>query len=270
MPKMPASSNNEELDRVVMQYLSQETALQSDSLDVKAKLAQEQYKVFQLQDTEQTQKEQLNNLLGRDIDTPFRVEQVPAAAPEESELKIAQQTALSQRSEIKQAEITVKQAEYDRRLAKAQIHSGRRRGVPLFVSVQCRDSSQECGERRRRNKLGAVGLGPAQRRHQPKASGAGSIALPTHRHASESADGCEQQVSQAGRDPHADNRDASGAKGGNGEAAGSHREVRAEVGLLRDVLQQQAATASANSDYQQAILAFWAARADFEKSLGED
>jgi outer membrane protein TolC len=52
------------------------------------------------------------------------------------------------------------------------------------------------------------------------------------------------------------------------------REVTERFGqktmLLRDVLQQQAAVASANSDYQQALLAFWAAKADFEKSLGED
>ena len=40
--------------------------------------------------------------------------------------------------------------------------------------------------------------------------------------------------------------------------------------LLRDVLQQQAATASALDTYQQALLGFWSAKADFEKSLGEE
>lgn len=40
--------------------------------------------------------------------------------------------------------------------------------------------------------------------------------------------------------------------------------------LLRDVLQQQATTASALDSYQQALLGFWSAKADFEKSLGEE
>jgi hypothetical protein len=39
---------------------------------------------------------------------------------------------------------------------------------------------------------------------------------------------------------------------------------------LKDVLQQQAVAASAGDNYQQALLGFWAAKSDFEKSLGED
>src|ERR1700743_3150462 len=66
------------------------------------------------------QKEKLNNLLGRDLDTPFHTEQVPAIQYEESDLKVARQTALKQRPEIKEAEIDTQRAEYDRRLAKAQ------------------------------------------------------------------------------------------------------------------------------------------------------
>jgi hypothetical protein len=40
--------------------------------------------------------------------------------------------------------------------------------------------------------------------------------------------------------------------------------------LLRDVLQQQATTASALDGYQQALLGFWTAKTEFEKSLGEE
>jgi len=52
------------------------------------------------------------------------------------------------------------------------------------------------------------------------------------------------------------------------------REVRyryeQQAVLLRDVLQQQSAVASAHDNYQQALLGFWTAKTDFEKSLGED
>ena len=67
----------QETDRVTLDYLSQQAVLKSDSLQVKAKLAQSQYQITQLQDTLLTQKEQLNELLGRDLDTPFRTEPVP-------------------------------------------------------------------------------------------------------------------------------------------------------------------------------------------------
>jgi outer membrane protein TolC len=40
--------------------------------------------------------------------------------------------------------------------------------------------------------------------------------------------------------------------------------------MLSDVLQSQASMAEATNQYQQALLAFWTATAEFEKSLGED
>src|SRR5215469_4431757 len=59
----------EELDRISVQYVAEKVVLKSESLEVKAKLAQEQYKLLQSQDQLQTAKETLNSLLGRDIDT---------------------------------------------------------------------------------------------------------------------------------------------------------------------------------------------------------
>ena len=40
--------------------------------------------------------------------------------------------------------------------------------------------------------------------------------------------------------------------------------------LLTNALSEQAAITQANSNYLQALSSFWAARSDFEKSLGED
>jgi outer membrane protein TolC len=40
--------------------------------------------------------------------------------------------------------------------------------------------------------------------------------------------------------------------------------------LLRDVLEQQAAVANANNEYEESLLAFWSSKANFEKSLGEE
>jgi outer membrane protein TolC len=40
--------------------------------------------------------------------------------------------------------------------------------------------------------------------------------------------------------------------------------------LLKDVLQGQVTLEQSNSEYQQALLSFWNARADFERALGEE
>ncbi len=44
----------------------------------------------------------------------------------------------------------------------------------------------------------------------------------------------------------------------------------AQEALFKDVLQSQAALAEANHQYQQALLSFWTAKADFEKAMGTD
>ena len=110
----------EETNRVAMQYLAQQSVLKSDSLQVKAKLAQARYQIVQLRDTLETQKEQLNELLGRDLDTAFCTEPVPPVSPAEMDLKTARQTALEQRPEVKEAEIDTRRADYDRKLARAK------------------------------------------------------------------------------------------------------------------------------------------------------
>jgi outer membrane protein TolC len=40
--------------------------------------------------------------------------------------------------------------------------------------------------------------------------------------------------------------------------------------LLKDALQAQVSLEQSNSDYNEALLSFWNARADFERALGED
>ena len=52
------------------------------------------------------------------------------------------------------------------------------------------------------------------------------------------------------------------------------REVTEQYGqktkLLRDVLQQQASVEKANSDYSEALASFWSARAKLQKAMGEE
>src|SRR5262245_34772363 len=109
-----------ELDRVTEQYVLQRVSLRSDSLDVKTRLAKNELDVLSLQDTLASQKEQLNALLGRDLQTPFSVNDVQEADLVSTDLVRAQATALSQRHEIRQAKLKMNQAEVDRRSKRSE------------------------------------------------------------------------------------------------------------------------------------------------------
>lgn len=260
----------EETDRVTLQYVAQEAVLKSDSLEVKAKLAQAKYQVIDLQNTLQTQKEHLNDLLARDLETDFRTQQVPPVSLEETDLKFAQQTALAQRPEIQQAVINVQKADYDRKLAKADyipnISAAFHYFTPLNTDILPQNIASagldmtwepfEWGRRRDEVKQKVITLDQAQ--VQMKQAKSQVVLDVNNRYRKLSQSRVLLDVAQLAREA----------------ATQKLREVQDKYGeqavLLRDVLQQQSALASANHDYEQALLGFWSAKADFEKALGEE
>jgi outer membrane protein TolC len=260
----------EETDRLVGQYLAQEAVLKSESLDVKAKLAQSRYQVIQLNDTLETQKEHLNDLLGRDIATDFRTEQVPALSWTELDLKAAQQTALEQRPEIQQAEINIKRADYDRKLAQAQyipdVGAALHYLTPinteilpqniLSAGVELSWDPWDWGKRKDDIKQKKITVDQAQ--YQLKDAQSKVLLDVNHRFRKLNESRVLLQVAQAARDA------------ANEKLKEVSDKFKQQAVLLRDLLQQQTAVATADHDYEEAVLSFWSAKADFEKALGEE
>jgi outer membrane protein len=260
----------QETDRVVTNYLAQQSVLRSSSLDVKAKLAQAQYQVIQLNNTLLTQKEKLNTLLGRDIDTPFRAQQVPPIVQEETDLKLARSTALTQRAEVKEAEIDTHRAEYDRRLAKAQyipdIGAAFRYMTPFNTAIlpqniataglEMRWEPFEWGRRKDDIKQKEAIVGQTKLQLDETRSQVLLDVDNSFRKLAESR--LLLAVADAAR----------------AAATEKLREVndkfKTSAVLFRDVLEQQTAVANANNDYEDSLLAFWTAKANFEKALGEE
>lgn len=101
-----------EMERVVGSYVAQQVVLQADSLDVKARLANDEYEAVKLSHALAAQKERLNLLLGRDLREDFTRAPAHGNALFELDLSAAQTRALAQRSEIKEAELKLKQTGY--------------------------------------------------------------------------------------------------------------------------------------------------------------
>ncbi|HXP10239.1 MAG TPA: TolC family protein [Acidobacteriaceae bacterium] len=260
----------EETDRVATQYLTEESVLKSDSLEAKAKLAQTRYQVVQLRDTLQTQKEQLNELLGRDLDTAFRTEQVPPISPAEMDLKAARQTALRQRPEVKEAEIDTQRAEYDRKLSRAKyipdvgaalhylepINTAFLPQNIVSAGLEMKWDPFDWGGRRDEVKQKDVSLQQSHYQLQETQAQVMVDVDNNFRKLEESRSLLE--VTQAGRDA------------ANEKMREINDQFKHSAVLMRDVLQQQASVANAEHDYEQSLLGFWNAKAAFEKALGEE
>jgi outer membrane protein TolC len=260
----------EELNRVVSERLAQEAVLLSDSLDAQTKLAQERYQLLQMTNQLEDRKEHLNDLLGRDLSTPFRTQDVPGVSAEESDLKYAQQTALVKRPEVKQAEITVEQADYERRLAKAQyipsvgvaVHYLSNFNVTLLpenvASAGVEFSWEPFDWGRRKDQVSEKKIAVTQSQLQLDQTKS-QVLLDVNNHFR------KVQESRVLVDVTKSAREAANEK---------LREITQKYGqktvLFRDVLQQQAAVASANNDYEEAVLSFWNSKADLEKAIGEE
>jgi len=260
----------EETDRVASDYLSKESILKSDRLEVKAQLAQARHQLMTIHDDLATQKEYFNDLLARDLDTPFRTQSVPSASSDEMDLKVARQTALQQRPELQEAKINVDRAGIDRSLAKAEYIPGIGAQLEYFTPINTEILPQnilsagikmtlepfDWGRRRDNLKQKDIEVHQSQYQLDQTRSQVLLDVDKTFRKLNENRSMLE--VAQAARDA------------ANEKLREVNNQFKQVAVLLRDVLKQEAAVANANHQYEDSLLAFWNAKAAFEKALGEE
>ncbi|MBS1791092.1 MAG: TolC family protein [Acidobacteria bacterium] len=258
-----------EFDRVVGEYVTQQVALVADSLDVKTQLAKEEYEVLKMRNNLAASKEALNHLMGRDIRTEFSVDAISTNTVYEVELSFAQTRALAERPEIKEAQLKLKLAEYDQRLKKAEAIPDISATVGYFsafgVSVLPQNASGvgftmswepfDWGRRKRE-------LSEKQKTIEQARDGLREAESLILRDVGDKFRKLHEarsllQVSQLALDAAREKLRVATNK------------YSLEAVLYKEVLQKQADLATAQDHQQQALLAFWTARADFEKAIGE-
>lgn len=259
-----------ELDRTTEQLVVEKATLKSESMSVKARIAQEEYNNLALRDTFASQKEQLNSLLGRDIRTDFSVVEVPEATDTESDLEAARTKALAARPELREGRLRVEQARINRRITKADY-------IP-DVSLAVNNVSLVNVNMLPSNVASAgvlITWNPVDwgRRKHELATATKQIEQATN-----SVNDAESQVLvevAAKFRKLAESRALLSAAKLQLEAEREKLRVlmnqyEQKVALSKDVFQQRSVVESATSQNSQALLLFWAAKADLEKSLGEE
>jgi outer membrane protein len=259
-----------ELDRTLQERVAQKVALRADALDVKLQLAQEELTRTTQRNTLASQKEQLNQLLGRDVATDFDVEEVPTVSGLDIDLAAARAHALESRPDVREARLKLTQAQLDRRMTAAE----RIPDVSLAASYVSNFNIDVLP----RN-LATVGIRvswePFDWGRRGRQLASKSRVVEQARLAVRDAED-RAKVDINGRYRALEEKRAllTVAQMAQGVATERLRvktnQYQVQAALLPDVLQLRAEQASVDDRYQQALLAFWTAKADFEYAVGED
>ena len=259
-----------ELERMVGEHVAQETALPADQMDVKARLASAEYDAARLRDDQATRKEQMNHLLGRDLQHEFTVAEIGAPSADEADLATALGTAVLRRPDLAQARLATEQADTDLRLKKAE-------SIPdvsvaftytSFINVdllpanfaqiglQLKWEPLDWGRKGKERAEKALQLLQAQSSAREAESRARLEVSQTFRLLKEAR--LMLEASRLAREA-------------------SHEKLRLvknryqeEAALLKDLLEAQASASGADARWTEALMSLSMVRADFRKALGEE
>jgi outer membrane protein TolC len=261
----------QESHRLALENHGKETILESDLLNTDAQLLKIQNAISDANDRVASASERLNDLMGRDVHTQFRVAAIDDADTDLATPEAMEARALQNRPDVKKAKLQVQQANYDARAKKAEYIPDVSLAFSYYTTANFEDvfpsnvgtvgmslrwepwdwgrKRHEYDEKRTKEEQAQVGVGATQR-----------AVLLEVRNACRQLENTRRQLTLS---------DAS-------ESAARQKlkelqeKVKREAALSRDLYQAQSDLASADSQQQQALTAFWKARADLKKAIGEE
>jgi outer membrane protein len=260
----------DELLQLTDRRFSQQAALQADKLSVKAELAKANYQLTTIEDALADRKEVLNHLLGRGLQTEFSVEPVPTTLAEEEDVTAARAVALDNRPELKLAANHVRQAELATKSEKTHYIPDIAIQASYLNPANINFLPQNIGT------VGALFTWQpwdwGEKRHKVR-----EAAL-AEKQAGLSAEDTREQILldvnsnfRRLREARAHLAVAEALRDAETEKLRNQKEAYSQQSiLLSDLLKQQSSLVDAESQYHQAVLAYWSARADFQKTLGEE
>jgi outer membrane protein TolC len=253
------------------QQTLQRVALQADLLNVKAQLIQAEYDLLKMDDPIQSQKEQLNRLMGRPIDTPLDINASSIVEGERVSLNDAYAVALSSRPEIRLAKVQQRKAQLEHHLASAE----RFPDVSLSLlalrtvnyssvlpnsisSVGLQASWDVFDWGRKRQEIRTKQDAEAQAALELKDAEALVMADVSHQYRRIAEARKEVELTQAFQSSSTE-----------ALRVARNRYAQREA-LLSDVARLQSSLAEANHRYTQALMNLATAQADFEKAMGRE
>jgi outer membrane protein len=261
----------EEIEALTSRYVVQQVALKVDLLQTRARLAKAQQLEVHLKNQQAAAKEQLNQMLGRDVLTEFDVQPVLEVTGDTPDLEEARAKAMQNRPEIRHAALRQVQAYQDYRAKKAEyipdvaaefnnlsfMNWGRYMPTQtMSVGVSLTWEPFDWG--RRKHEAAEKARTIEQMRIQQKDVEAQVSVDLNDKYRQLRYRRAELRVARLSQEAELENVRITKAK------------YSLQAVLLKDVLQAQASLEESNSDYQSALTAFWNARADYERAIGDE
>lgn len=258
-----------ELVRLMDEYLEQRVVLPAEALTVRAGLMKQEYDLAALANTAVGYREQLNHLLGRDLDEPLAVEPLQPTVVTADDLRVAETRALADRPEARISRLQSQQAALE-------LAATRRAGLPdaslsfnytgfhgfvvlpnhgvhlgVLATWEPWDWGRQRAERERKRLVQEQSdIGARDTDAQ--------IRLDVRARFRAVQDGYAViRVSEAAREAARERLRV------------ATQRLAADAALERELLEAQARLAQSEFEYQQAIAAYWTARAQFEQARGD-
>jgi len=259
----------DEFDRVVTQYLEAEVALPRDRLSVRAERARVVNEQLRLTNLQATLTERLNLLLGRDLTTPFVVAGPPAPALDLMDIESAVARARAANPAVRQAELNVQRAVQDSRLKAAE----RMPDVSLSFSY-LRLFNMAVLPRTTASASLLFNWEPFDWGRNRLDMATRERTLAQARIGLEEAQALVELDIRAKFRAVAEAREAVNVAQLTREAAAEDLRVvteryRVEAALFKDVLEAHTATLRTAQAHEQALGAFWTARAELDQAIGD-
>jgi outer membrane protein len=260
-----------QLERETKQQVLQRVALQADELRVRAQLVQAEYELLKMDDPIASQKEQLNRLMARPIDTSLEIDASSIVEADRLSLADGYAEALAARPEMRLAHVQQRKVELERRMAAAE----RIPDISLSAfALRTVNYSSVLP-----NSISSVGLqatwdvfdwGKKRQEIQKKRDAEEQARLETQdTEAKIKADVAHQyrRILEARKEVEL----AGALQAANTESLRitRNRYMQREA-VLSDVVKTQSSVTEANHRYTQALMDLANAQADFEKALGRD
>jgi outer membrane protein TolC len=259
-----------ELDRTLQVRVAQKVVLRADALDVQFRLAQEELSRVTRRNLLASQKERLNQLLGRELGTEFEVEPADEVSLLDVDIVAARARAVESRPDVREARLKLHQAELDHRVTKA----GRIPDVSVVLShtsnlnvdvlptsiasagVQLKWEPFDWGRRKHELVTKTATIEQARLAVRVAEDRVTLVINTRFRSLTE-----KRALLNVAALAQATSRERLRVK---------TNQFQLQAALLPDVLQLRAELASSDDRYQQVLLDFWTAKADYDRAVGEE
>tara|TARA_R110001599_G_C12277354_1_gene663187 strand:+ start:28206 stop:29486 length:1281 start_codon:yes stop_codon:yes gene_type:complete len=257
------------LVELVSNYVTQRMAFEYELLETRARLARRELNANTQLNRLSTQRERMNSLLGRDINTAFEVSELPATAFLSGGLQDAVSTALSQRPEVRESQLKVKDAELGYDIKRAEYLPDLDLSVrytrlydtsfipdtEAYVGLHARWEIYDWG--RKKNELASK---DSMIRHAENSARELKNRVTIDVRSSFRAIAEAEEAIEVARLSQAAARD---------KLRVLMNQYKQQSTLLQNVLDAESDLDQANNAYNRAVLSVWKAQAELERAIGE-